>query len=383
MKLFYKSIVILAFILINSCITPFEPEGVTLIDNMVVIEGNIIQNDTTKVIISRSLALNDENKINYISKASVWVESESGLRYTGKEVKRGVKIQYNVMTQGIDPSKKYKVCAVVGNKRYESELVSVLSTPPIDSIGFIPDFERKSVTFYVNTHDPANKTRFYKWSYTEDWEFHSEYLSLSEYIPATKKIVDIDMSQNRHYCWGSRVSSSILIQSTSHLSEDKVYQKRLVSMGSSEKKISYLYSMELTQMAITEEAYKYWENIRKNSDEIGGIFAPQPSEIKGNIKCITTPSEKVLGYISGAVVSKKRVFVKGEDIKIYEGPDNCEVIAVGPENPLNIEDLYLGGYDVISHMDDTRESVWVTKSCVDCRYWGTKKKPAFWPTNHI
>jgi hypothetical protein len=383
MKIINKTLVIVAFILINSCITPFEPEGVAQIDNMVVIEGNIIQNDTTKVIISRSLALNDENKINYISKASVWVESETGIRYTGKEVKKGVKIQYNVITQGINPALKYKICAVISNKRYESDLVSILSTPPIDSIGFTPDYERKSVTFYVNTQDPENKTRYYKWSYTEDWEFHSEYLAVSEYNPTTKKIFDIEMSQNRHFCWGSSVSSAILIQSTDHLTQDKVFQKKLTSMSSKEKKISYLYSMELTQMAITQDAYKYWENIRKNSDEIGGIFAPQPSEIKGNLKCISNPSEKVLGFISGAVVSKKRVFVWGEDIDIYEPPGNCEVISVGPDNPMDIEELYLGGYDVISYFQDTNESVWVTKTCVDCRLWGTKKKPAFWPTSHI
>lgn len=383
MKNIYTTLVIISSLIINSCITPFEPEGVTTIDNMVVIEGNIILNDTTKVIISRSLALNDENKINYISKASVWVESEKGVRYTGTEVKKGVKIQYNVKTAGLDPTLKYKLCAVVGGKRYESALIPVLSTPVIDSIGYTPDFEKMSVTFYVNTHDPLGKTKYYKWSFSEDWEFHSQYHSVAEYNPVTNKISDIPLSKNRYYCWGKGVSSSILIATTTHLNEDRVFQKKLISMGSTDRKISYLYSMELTQMAITKEAYDYWENIRKNSDDIGGIFSPQPSEIAGNIRCITNPNEKVLGYISAATVSKKRSFSYGKDIGVYVEPGNCLTEAVGPENPIPIEDLYLGGFDVVSFFEDTNESFWAQKSCVDCRLYGTKIKPLFWPTDHI
>lgn len=84
-----NSILNIAFIasalLINSCITPFEPEGVTSIDNMVVIEGDIVLNETTTVTISRSQALKDESKINYIKSAQVWVENENGVKYSGRE----------------------------------------------------------------------------------------------------------------------------------------------------------------------------------------------------------------------------------------------------------------------------------------------------------
>jgi hypothetical protein len=173
-----------------------------------------------------------------------------------------------------------------------------------------------------------------------------------------------------------------MIASTAHLSQDRVFEKPLVSMGSSDMRVSYIYSMELTQMAISKEAYIYWENIRKNSDDIGGIFSPQPSEIQGNIKCVSNPSERVLGYISAAVVSKKRKYAYGVDMGIYTPPKNCESVNVGPENPVSIEELYLTGYDVVSYFEDTNESYWVTKRCVDCRVYGTKNKPAFWPTNH-
>ncbi len=375
---------ILATILfIYSCITPFEPEGIALGGNMIVIEGDIIANDTTRVAISKSLALDDNNVINYVSGAAVWVESETGKRFNGSEKRQGGKIVYLVNTKGIDVSERYKLSVSIGNKKYESEFVDILISPEIDSIGYniIPD--STEVVFYVNTFDPENSTRYYKWRYTEDWEYRSNHLSLHDYNPHTKSIFEIEMAQNRYYCWSSAASSAILIASTDHLAQDRVHQKKLLSVGNSSLRINYLYSMELTQMAISKRAFIYWDNVRKNSDDIGGLFAPQPSEMAGNIICVSNPGEKVIGYVSGAYVSKKRVYFYGREIGIYKDNKMCESQYVGIGNMLPIDSLYHAGYDVVSYFEESNESYWVMRQCVDCRIFGTKNKPSFWPTDHI
>lgn len=382
-RIYIIVISLISLSLIKSCITPFEPEGIASIDNMIVIEGNIMQNDTTKVMVSRSLSLNEENKIDYISKATVWVESEKGTKYSAKEEKKGGKIQYLINTIGIDPSLEHKLVVLTGGKRYESDFVAIRRTPEIDSIGYSINSDSTGLTFYVNSHDPQNKTWYYMWSFTEDWEFRSNYLSLFDYNPESMSIFEILMEQNRYYCWRKDVSRSILIATSNHLNEDRVFRKPLLYVPSGDSRINYLYSMELAQIAIGADAFRYWENIKKNSDEIGGIFAPQPSEMAGNIRCVTNPSEKVIGYISGAFVVKKRVFFRSQDIGIYKDEKDCEMHNVGPENPLPIDSLYKVGFDVISYFDETKESSWVIRRCVDCRVYGTKNKPSFWPTNHI
>jgi hypothetical protein len=371
-------------LLIAGCIKPFIPTGMDSMESLIVIEGDIMQNDTTRITVSRSLGVNEEGGVDYISTSTVWVESEKGTKYNAVSAVRRNKPVFLINTIGIDPALKYKLCLKIQSKLYESELIPVLISPPIDSIGYTKDVEKKSATFYVNTHDPDNKTIYYKWFFNENWEIQSQFQSFFEYIPLTKTILPITFSRNRYYCWSSGVSSSILIESTSGLDKDIVYQKPLVSMGSSDRRISALYSMELFQMAISEEAYKYWDNIRKNSDQIGGIFSPQPSEIKGNIKCITDPSEKVIGYICASKTSKKRIFAKGEDIGVYEYPNNCEVVTVNFENPVPIGDLWDSGMDIVSLIPPPfSESFWASKRCVDCRIYGTKSKPSFWPNDHI
>ncbi len=385
MKKFLFNIVLIAYtVLITSCITPFQPEGVTDIDNMVVVEGDIILNDTTRVILSRSQAIKDLNKVNYITKAQVWVVSDNGTLYAGKEVLRKGKTQYIVNTIGLDPAKQYKLrVKLLGGQLYESELLTVRVSPEIDSIGVTSDYVNKIATFYVNTHDSQNKTRYYKWSFVEDWEFHAQYVSLFLYDPIKDIINNIDFSKNRYYCWSTRPSTAILVASTANLEQDIVFQKSLISMGPEDRRISYLYSMYLTQMAISREAFIYWENISKNSDKIGGIFAPQPTEIGGNIKCMSNPAERVLGYISAGIVSRKRTFKYATDIGIYKEPILCESIFVDGTNPIPFISLYEAGYDVISYSAEANESYWVHKNCSDCRVFGTKTKPSFWPNNHF
>jgi hypothetical protein len=203
-----------------------------------------------------------------------------------------------------------------------------------------------------------------------------------EYEPNSKKIYEIPHEDNRNTCWNHSVSRDILIASTEHLSEDRVFQKKLVSIGNTDNKINYLYSMQLSQIALTREGYIYWENIRKNSDDIGGIFAPQPSEIAGNIKCVTDPAEKVIGFISASTVSKKRIFTYSWEIGIYRSPLYCNTEPIGGSLALR-DSLYAIGYDVVFYTPETGESVWSPKTCVDCRLFGTKTKPSFWPNDHI
>ncbi|MDD4656533.1 MAG: DUF4249 domain-containing protein [Bacteroidales bacterium] len=382
-RIFIIAITLISLSIIKSCITPFEPEGISSIDNMVVIEGNILQNDTTRVVVSRSLSLNQENRVEYIESATVWVESDSGVKYNAVEKRESDKVYYLINTVGIDPSLEYKLVVSIGSKKYESNFVSIRRTPEIDSIGYSINTDSTGLTFYVNTHDSENKTWYYMWSFTEDWEFRSNFLSLHDYNPESMSIYEITMDENRYYCWSKDVSRSILIATTNHLNEDRVFRKPLLYVPSGNSRINYLYSMELTQIAVGRDAYGYWENVKKNSDEIGGIFAPQPSEMAGNIRCVTIPSEKVIGYISGAVVSKKRVFFRSIDIGIYKDEKDCEMHNVGPDNPLPIDSLYKSGYDVISFFEESNESSWVIKRCVDCKVYGTKNKPSFWPNNHI
>ena len=377
--------VIATLLFVTSCVTPFEPEGYEQLENILVIEGDINTSGKTEVIVSRSLKLGDISKRNYVKGASVWVESETGMKYTAYQYINGQEVRYITGYNYLATDKSYKLCVITPDgKQHESDLVKPLIPPPVESVEFVTDTTLKEVTFYVNASDPANKTRYYKWTYTEDWEFTAHKYANFEYNPLTFKMEEIPDYRNKYYCWNKSESKSILIYSTTHLSEDRVYRMPLVKMGPNDLRISLLYSIEVSQQALSKEAYQYWENLRKNSDQLGGIFSPQPSEMRGNIKCLSDPEEVVLGYISAGTYVKKRFMASKSEINLYWDDHVCEIIIPEKAVPMPIpwSTMHEDGYVPISYNPSERESVWVLKECADCRTKGTKNKPSFWPNNH-
>ena len=116
------------------------------------------------------------------------------------------------------------------NKEYVSDFVAVKHTPPIDSITW--KRENGGLKIYVNSHDPQNNTRYYKWDYEETWEIHSAYLSTLEYVrdPNTNQILGVDYRNATHdpdttiyKCWRSGISTNTNIGSSEKLSADVIY----------------------------------------------------------------------------------------------------------------------------------------------------------------
>ena len=94
-------------LLIAGCIKPFIPTGMDSMESLIVIEGDIMQNDTTRITISRSLGINEEGGIGYINTSTVWVESEKGTKYNAVSAVRRNKPVFLINTIGIDPALKY------------------------------------------------------------------------------------------------------------------------------------------------------------------------------------------------------------------------------------------------------------------------------------
>jgi hypothetical protein len=90
---------------------------------------------------------------------------------------------------------------------------------------------------------------------------------------------------------------------------------------------------------------------------MGSIFDAQPAQLSGNIKCISDPSEIVIGFITAHTVGLKRVFIPNSKLPVwfYKIPSwyNCPPPEDGPCS--------------------------ISPSCSDCRVrGGTIVKPDFW-----
>ncbi len=321
-----KKIVYLLVLLILAiaCRKPYNPPAVTSTAGYLVVEGVINSGpDSTTIKLSHTVNIANKVTANPVLQAVVAVESDQGVSFPLTETSNG-----NYVSPGLnlDNSRMYRLnIKTPDNKQYQSDLAPVIVTPPIDSIGFnIVTLPVPGIQIYVNTHDPGNTAKYFRWDYDEAWAFQAKYISY--WISNGTTLLVRSPAQNISLCYTNDVSSDIVIASSAKLQQDLLYQTPIAFIPSTSEKIESEYSILLRQYALTADAYNFWVSLRKNTEQLGSIFDAQPTQLEGNIHCITNPSEPVIGYVSICQVSSKRVIITNAKLPAWVAtyPYTCE-----------------------------------------------------------
>jgi len=365
------------------CVYPYEPSKIAEMENLLVVEGDIIANDTTVIMLTRSEKISAESgSVLYECRANVKVEGSGGDEYIAFESSPGI---YKIATTHLDLNQEYRVHITTGDyKVYASEFVPVITSPPIDSLHYVVDKEKRSVTVYLATHNPENNTRYYRWTCEQDWEIVSHYPSFLTYDISTGLYAERPNEQNIYFCWNRETLRDIVIDNTLKLTDDVVFDKELFTIFEGDQRISYLYCIRAVQRGLSEKAYLYWYNMNKIND-MAGIFAPMPTEHNGNIHCLSNSDIPVLGYINATTVTcSERLYIPAPFLlhTDWECVDNKEIIAERNTTRANWIAQYMLPV-MYDWPEPPRTVIWANKSCVDCRYHGTKNRPSFWPNDHL
>jgi len=152
-----------------------------------------------------------------------------------------------------------------------------------------------------------------------------------------------------------------------------------------DERIRLKYSILVKQYGVTKEAYDYWLQLQQNTESLGTLFDPQPSQLTGNIKCSSDLSEPVLGFFSAGTTSEKRIFISSDYLprvrKYVTSFDNCSADTLQVRNIPgigNLSNVYL--LDPLPPGPGTPTAYSYTNaSCADCRSaGGTIAPPPFW-----
>ncbi|HRO69173.1 MAG TPA: DUF4249 domain-containing protein [Chitinophagaceae bacterium] len=366
----------LAVFIGSGCKKPYEPRVLSTITNFLVVDGNIaVGNDqVTRIVLSRTTRLSDSVTFDPENNATVLIEQEQGGMIQLFNRNNGL---YESPVLSLQPGANYRLRVLTANKEYFSEFVSARVSPPIDSVTWRQD---NDVFIYVNTHDPSNQTRYYRWEYVETWNYAS--FLVSPWAVSDGLIFVKDSLTQTDSCWRSLASSQILVASTAALSQDVVSNFQLARVQQHSEKIGMGYNILVRQYAITDEAYRYFSLIQKNTEQLGTLFDGQPSQLKGNIHCTQDPGEPVIGFVTASTVSEKRTVIRNKEVDwnfIQPGPD-CSPTIVIPQHPDNfkIYDYPDPEYTIYYYITGGTMRL-AKKVCLDCRaLGGTNEKPAFW-----
>ena len=342
-----------------------------------VVDGTILNGpDPTVINLSRTQNLTDSiYQQNPETGAQVSLTGNSGSLFSLADMGNGT---YRIDQLNLNAGEAYQLKILTANgEQYLSDTLSVKPDPPIDSVSwkFLPD----RIQIYVNTHDPLNNTRYYRWDYSETWEYHSAYDPYLIYDNGT--ILNRNADQRVYTCWRTGLSNGLLLGSTANLSQDVIFEKPVTYIPLGDQKVSVEYSILVKQYALSRQAFEYWQSLQKSTEQTGSFFDPQPSQLSGNIHSTINPNEPVLGYIEISGEQQQRIFISNKELPSwpYRPPSlDCSQFVV----PHDSADYYFQrGFMPIDYTFPASIGfISSTAYCADCTVQGgTNVKPAYWP----
>jgi hypothetical protein len=240
--------------------------------------------------------------------------------------------------------------------------------PPIDSIYYekVPigtnqwGEKLEGCQIYLDTRDNGEDCKYFRWGYSETWEFN-----LAFDVP------------NR-ICWRTENSYNINLKSTASLAENRINRYPLHFVDNSSDRLTVEYSMLVRQYSVSQDEYDYWAKVKSVTENVGGLYDIIPASVTGNVVCNDDPSQAVLGYFSVSAESVKRVFVKDN----FAGQANYYLSCIGDTIPGTSPILGMNAYVwlLYDHTDYPPFYSVITydKGCSDCTTRGINIKPDFW-----
>ena len=388
-------------LLTASCIYPFEPETPP-VDRCLVFEGNLVIGESSTM----SVRLLQPLSGSIVTATDTWnINGEARVECTDGTVINGVprlrgsnEVAFIFNLTNASAKEAYRVWFTDDEtkKVYRSNWMKVEKAPLIERIDFVPD--DKNVKVRLTLTGPTDDTRYFCWTYTEDWEIHSDFLPLYLYRYGVDPYnirglayEEIQGEYDKYYCWNRASSKELFVADTRDLNSRTLPARQIAEFGRTTPRCQELYCISVTAYGISADRYAYIHHMNEVSNIQGDLFSPNPSAMRGNLRCEQDSTELVLGYVGVCQTTMTRAFFEGT--RYYTGRVDYSVrFFPNLSEPLEAESNEKG-YDYFYRLDNRplylvddengdEKMQWAPRRCVDCTVKGTKNKPSYWPNSH-
>lgn len=366
-----------------ACIYPYDAEMATEVPERLVVSGDILIGEESVIDLSYVMPLSSDITIERKAppEAMVIVKSDKGQSLYGQKVKQG---RYVVDTRKATEKARYRLYIKLEDGReYQTPLAVVNGAPKITDLSYSVD--NTHLRMYCSLSGDAFAWN-YGLEYDEVWEYHAYFIPDLLFVDGKYEVHK--RFKDFYNCWNSRSSVEPQFMSAEGQSENLIEKSNFLTIARTDDRLIDLYSINVTVRGLTTDARAYLEHVRDGSVGTGDLFTPTPSEMRGNITCITNPEEQVVGYVSVCKRSSKRIFINSANV--YKSPIDPDSLLFYPEpdedGNYNLENHFLISSPVFFEGAEPNETNvrWGPKRCVDCRAWGgTKTKPDWWPNDDV
>jgi hypothetical protein len=333
--------------LMTSCYKVYDPH-IDTTEKVLAVDGLITnQKDVYHVTLSYSRPFNSKEKATPVSAANVYVTDDVSNSYIFKETGKGDYISDSLQFTGI-PGRTYRLHIITQDgTEYESDPQRLFPEAYPDSI--YAEFDNKEILervsgLKINTHganilaDIRNKSdslpRYRLTSNLVMQYYYIVYYQLNLYT-----VFHFDF-----YCWQtvnacpninltggeySLNSASVRKHPVCFLDDNfNVYALRYGlkfniedTTGSEIKTTYYQFYMihhrilYLNQYTLNNEAYLYYKSLDEQMQSEGKLFDPIATQLNGNIKCISDPEIRAIGFFEASSVSNSAYIVDFRNLK--------------------------------------------------------------------
>jgi len=375
----YVVVLLAGLWLCTSCIDEFNADLPESDQVYLVVEGSICGQSECEFHLSRSLPLSPTSEDiigRYITDAKFYVCGSDNSRAAATHVGSGL---YKVNLGVLDITQKYWVEIEWEGRAYQSDATQPLTTPDIVDLHFEQPREDQQVDILITpSYAGEGEIRYFQWDYFEHWEIHTPYSTNWEYLPDSDKIVSAPKRLN--IGWMQDIYNSPIIGNNIDYVGNEIRNLRLLSLGNKDDRFNWKYCVTIIQRAISVDQYEYMELAQRQSDEMGGLFTPQPSELPTNVHC-TDGKSKALGYVGVTLNAvKKRLYIRSTEVgyklgRIAKVLTDEEVQEMGPDDLT----LYGKGFRILNYEPMAGQKTWIERWGVDATAWGASlEKPDWW-----
>jgi len=368
----------------DSCIDRYYLDNVSNESKKLVVEGTI-SDDCNEQVIKISYTSSTENpSFNGASNCSVKVADINNHIFNFEE---------DINNPGNYKGKIPEEDALIGNKfqlivntsdgkTYKSSFEEMLPCPPVDSVYYVLEHRETETAgefidglqFYINFNASNYFGKYYRWIIEETYEYHSTWPK-KDYLDINGIYHDDPVDFSQFICYKTEINNELFMLSTEGLSSNKYKKAKLHFVDDHTQRLLYNYSILVKQRSLSNSAYYYWENIKKNNQGTDGLYTKQPAMLKGNVYNENDSSEVVLGHFTVSSETTKRIVIRDVPGLLFNDVGLCSPIIITSPMPIEPRPMY---FVTAYLLDGSARSAYTFPECVECTLLGgILEKPDF------
>jgi len=365
-----------------ACVDDYWPK-LDKYEDLLVIDG-MISNNPGPYIVKLSISSKVDNPKNIpLTGATVIIGDQEGNNEMLSETEDGTYLTSPSGILGI-VGRKYRIeITTLGNKKYLSPFVEMKNPVGLDSVYALTEYKQSDehihdlagYQFYLDTKPSEANKNYFLWDLIATYQYMADFKVRYVFNGALATFPKPDSLQT---CWKTYKVQEIFTSETGELENPVIKKFPLCFISTETRELSIRYSLLVKQYTLSISDFQFWNSVRKQNDDQGGLYTNQPYQIRGNVSNQDNPNEPVLGNFTVASVTEKRIFVDRPWLLPMYYPV-CEITEVDIEN---FATIYLSppqSWPVYATITLGGTPALPNQECMDCRKnGGTIEKPEFW-----